>query len=189
MAKPISVEKWNNEMVIRMDDGTRFRAIQGTGELWLVGHPAPPPVDPPPPTGTRFIWPFPLNLVTSEYGQRNGRLHAGIDFGNGAANKRGNPIIASSSGHVHIANKTNSHGGYGNAVILAHGGGLFTLYGHMDSVAVDVGQSITQGQRLGGVGNSGRSQGVHLHFETHEGGYRWDASSRNPRQFFERWNK
>jgi len=108
----------------------------------------------------------------------------------------GTAIIASSPGRVIVANKTNSHGGYGNAVVLDHGGGLHTLYGHMRflpsgaaDVSVNVGDVVQQGQRLGGCGKTGRSFGVHLHFETHEGGYRWDASSRNPRQFFERWNK
>lgn len=196
MARPVSIEKWNNELIVRMDDGTRARAIKSTGELWLVGQPPPPPPVPQPPSGARFIWPFPLNLVTSEYGPRNGRLHAGIDFGNGAANIAGTAIPAASAGKVIVANKTNSHGGYGNAVVLDHGDGLHTLYGHMRflpngqaDVSVNVGDIVQQGQRLGGVGKTGRSFGVHLHFETHEGGYRWDASSRNPRQFFERWNK
>lgn len=176
-------------MLIRLDDGTRYRAISTNGEMWLSGAneeetPVPPP---PPPSQARFIWPFSLDLVTSEYGPRRGRLHAGIDFGNGAANVEGNPIRASSSGKVYVAGV---HGGYGNTVILDHGQGLFTLYGHMSpgTMAVSVGQTVTQNQNLGGIGHSGQSRGNHLHFETHEGGYRWNASSRDPRQFIPKWN-
>ena len=195
MAKPISVETIPNGLLIKMDDGSRHRALDSTGDFWVVSNYVEPPVIPPAPT-TRFIWPFSLNLVTSEYGQRNGRLHAGIDFGNGAANVAGTAIIAASPGKVIVANKSNSHGGYGNAVVLDHGDGLHTLYGHMRflpnggpaDVAVNVGDVVAQGQRLGGIGNSGASRGLHLHFETHEGGYKWDASSRNPRTFFTKWN-
>lgn len=195
MAKPRSVQKLANGLLVLMDDGSRYRGVETNGDFWLIGNNEEPPPPVTPPAGNRFIWPFPLNLVTSEYGQRNGRLHAGIDFGKGAANVPGTSIIASSSGTVIIANKTNSHGGYGNAVVLDHGGGLCTLYGHMRflpsgaaDVDVSVGQQVAQGQRLGGIGKTGASQGNHLHFETHEGGYRWNASSRNPRDFIPKWN-
>lgn len=184
-----------SDLLIRLEDGSRVRALESVGGLWIVSQQEEPP-PPPPPSGTRFIWPFSLSLVTSEYGMRNGRLHAGIDFGKGEANVAGTSIIASSAGKVIVANKTNSHGGYGNAVVLDHGNGLCTLYGHMRflpsgaaDVSVNVGQVVTQGQRLGGIGKTGRSFGYHLHFETHEGGYRWNASSRNPREFFPKWNR
>ena len=198
MVKPLNVTRMGSDLLIRLDDGTRYRAIESVGDMWIVSAIEEPPVPPPPPpsSGSRFIWPFPLNLVTSEYGPRWGRLHAGIDFGRGAANVAGTAVIAASAGKVIIANKTNSHGGYGNAVVLDHGNGLHTLYGHLRfkpgggaDVDVNVGQTVKQGQRLGGVGNTGASRGVHLHFETHEGGYRWNASSRNPRAFFPKWNK
>lgn len=185
-------------LAVVFDDGSRKLAYPTPNGIYIITN-EPPPVDPGPgpgPGGTRFIWPFGLNLVTSEYGQRNGRLHAGIDFGNGIANVAGTAIPASAAGTVIVANKSNGHGGYGNAVVIDHGGGLHTLYGHMRflpnggpaDVDVNVGQAVTQGQRLGGVGNTGASRGVHLHFETHEGGYRWDASSRDPRKFFATYN-
>lgn len=195
MARPTTIERLSNGLLVRMDDGSRYRGLDTGGDFWLVGNNEEPPPVIPPPAGNRFIWPFSLDLVTSEYGTRNGRLHAGIDFGKGAANAPGSAIIASAAGTVTIANKTNSHGGYGNTVVLDHGGGLCTLYAHMQilpgggsDVAVNVGDVVVQGQRLGGIGKSGASQGNHLHFETHEGGYKWNASSRNPREFIPKWN-
>lgn len=190
MANPLNVEKFGNGMLVRMDDGTRFYGIPSVGDLWLITEaetniPTPPP---PPPSGTRFIWPFPLSEVSSEFGPRWGRLHAGMDFAKGPSGQ-GASIKASSAGKVIISN--NSHGGYGSAVVLDHGQGLATLYGHMapGTRAVKVGDVVKQGQHLGNTGNTGASRGVHLHFETHEGGYRWNASARNPRLFIPKWNK
>lgn len=198
MAEIVNIQKYGTQLVVVYDDGSRQLAYPTPADVWVITTPEPePPAPGPPPVpgGTKFIWPFSLDLVTSEYGQRNGRLHAGIDFGNGIANVAGTAVIASAPGTVIVANKTNSHGGYGNAVVIDHGGGLHTLYGHMRfrgdgsaDVDVNVGQAVTQGQRLGGVGETGASRGVHLHFETHEGGYRWDASSRDPRKFFATYN-
>lgn len=143
----------------------------------------------PPTSGTRFIWPFPLTVVTSEYGMRNGRLHAGMDFAGGPA-VAGAVIPASANGIVENTWTVGQHGGYGNVVLLNHGGGLFTLYAHMqnNSFMVHKGQTVHQGDGLGRLGNTGQSYGAHLHFETHEGGYRWDASSVNPRVFIPKWN-
>lgn len=187
MVKPLTVKTLGNNLQVVMDDGTAYTAVATQGELFVVSDAEPPkPPDPPKPT-TRFIWPFSLSLVTSEFGQRWGRLHAGIDFGNGAANVTGTPIPASSSGRVIVAGW---HSGYGNAVVIDHGNGLHTLYGHMfQSPSVSVGQTVTQGQTLGGIGNTGNSFGNHLHFETHEGGYNWNESARDPRIFIPKWNK
>lgn len=143
----------------------------------------------PPSTGTRFIWPFPLSVVTSEFGMRNGRLHAGMDFSGGPA-VAGATIPASANGIVENTWTTGQHGGYGNVVLLNHGSGLFTLYAHMqdNSFMVRKGQTVHQGDGLGKLGNTGQSYGAHLHFETHEGGYRWDASAVNPRIFIPKYN-
>lgn len=143
----------------------------------------------PPSSGARFIWPFPLSVVTSEYGMRNGRLHAGMDFSGGPA-VAGATIPASANGTVYGTFVTGTHGGYGNCVILSHGGGLYTLYAHMqdNSFMVRKGQTVHQGDGLGKLGNTGNSYGAHLHFETHQGGYRWNASSVNPRVFIPYWN-
>lgn len=188
MANPISIQEFGNQLAIIFDDGARQLAYPTSGGLWLIGTKENPTPAPPPPAGTtKFIWPFPLTLVTSEFGPRNGRLHAGIDFGRGEANRPGTTIKAAGAGKVQVAGV---HGGYGNTVIIDHGGGRATLYGHMTngSIAVSKGQTVTQGQRLGGAGNTGNSRGVHLHFETHEGGYRWYASAKNPRLMIPKWN-
>lgn len=195
MAEIKNIQEYGNQLVVVFDDGSKKLAYPTSNGIYLISGQEEPP-SPPPEGAGNFIWPFPLNLVTSEYGPRNGRLHAGIDFGNGAANVSGTAIKASAAGKVIIANKTNSHGGYGNAVVLDHGGGRHTLYGHMRflpnggpaDVDVNVGQTVTQGQRLGGIGHTGASFGDHLHFETHEGGYRWNASAKNPRQMIPKWN-
>ena len=114
------------------------------------------------------IWPA-RGRVTSEYGTRWGRLHAGIDIGA----PTGTPIWAAKSGTVIFAGRQS---GYGNAVIIDHGGGMTTLYGHMSRIGTRDGASVGQGSTIGAVGNTGRSTGPHLHFETRYGG-----SPRNPR--------
>ena len=91
------------------------------------------------------------------------RLHSGIDL---AANS-GSPISAAGSGVVLIAGP---YGGYGNAVVIDHGGGLATLYAHQSSIAVSKGQAVATGDLLGYVGCTGLCTGPHLHFETRESG-------------------
>lgn len=189
MAKIVSVQEFGNQLAVNYDDGSKQLAYPTPTGLWVVGGGGEPPTPPPPPGTSNFIWPFSLSLVTSEFGYRNGRLHAGMDFGRGIANIPGTPIPSAGAGRVIIAKS--GHGGYGNAVVVDHGGGRCTLYGHMQngSMAVTVGQNVTQGQKLGGIGNTGASAGYHLHFETHEGGYRWYASARNPRTTLPKWNE
>lgn len=194
MAEIRNIREYGNQLVVMFDDGSKKMAFPTSNGVYLISGATDAPPDP---EADSFSWPFALNLVTSEFGQRNGRLHAGMDFGNGIANVSGSAIRAAGAGKVIVANKTNSHGGYGNAVVLDHGGGRHTLYGHMRflpdggpaDVSVNVGQTVTKGQRLGGVGQTGASFGNHLHFETHEGGYRWNASARNPRTTLPAWNK
>jgi murein DD-endopeptidase MepM/ murein hydrolase activator NlpD len=109
-----------------------------------------------------FIWPLP-GAVTSYYGMRWGRLHAGIDI-DGTS---GQPIVASKAGRVIMAAP---YSGYGNAVTLDHGGSVSTLYGHMSSFAVSSGQIVSQGQVIGYVGCTGSCTGDHLHFEVRVNG-------------------
>ncbi len=111
-------------------------------------------------------WPV-AGRVTSPFGYRTHpilgtrRLHAGIDIG--AAS--GSPISAAESGRVILAGP---NGGYGNAVVIDHGGGLSTLYAHQSSIAVSAGQQVQRGDLVGYVGCTGLCTGAHLHFETRE---------------------
>ncbi|HYX44817.1 MAG TPA: peptidoglycan DD-metalloendopeptidase family protein [Acidimicrobiales bacterium] len=108
-----------------------------------------------------LIWPV-SGPITSGFGPRWGRMHTGIDISAGT----GTPIKAAKGGTVISAG---SNGGYGLAVIIDHGGGLSTLYGHMSSIAVS-GGSVSQGEVIGRVGCTGHCTGPHLHFETRVGG-------------------
>jgi len=118
--------------------------------------------------GGGCIWPT-AGSVTSEFGSRWGRLHAGIDI----AASTGTPIYAAQAGTVIFSGVQS---GYGNVVIISHDGGLSTLYGHQSRVAASNGQAVSQGDNIGFVGSTGRSTGPHLHFETRYGG-----APRNPR--------
>jgi len=104
-----------------------------------------------------FIWPV-RGPITSPFGMRWGRMHEGIDIAPGY----GTPIHASKAGTVIFAG---TMGGYGNVVIISHGGGFSTLYAHQSRLAVSNGQTVSQGQVIGYVGSSGHSTGPHLHFE------------------------
>ncbi len=108
------------------------------------------------PSSSGLIWPV-NGPVVSGFGMRWGRLHAGIDI----AVPYGTPIHASASGTVIFAGWM---GGYGNFVIIDHGGGISTGYAHQSSIAVG-GGSVTQGQVIGYVGCTGHCFGPHLHFE------------------------
>lgn len=121
-------------------------------------------------SGAGLIWPV-SGPVTSEYGYRWGRQHAGIDIGAGT----GTPIRASKGGTVIYSG---SMSGYGNVVVVDHGGGFSTLYAHMSRVGASDGQSVGQGQVIGYVGSTGNSTGPHLHFET-----RVNGSPQNPRRY------
>jgi murein DD-endopeptidase MepM/ murein hydrolase activator NlpD len=107
--------------------------------------------------------------ITSGFGYRMHpilkarKFHTGVDIG--AAS--GTPIHAAASGTVVHAARW---GGYGNCIIIDHGGGVATLYGHCSSLAVSFGQQITQGQVIGYVGSTGLSTGPHLHFEVRRNG-------------------
>jgi murein DD-endopeptidase MepM/ murein hydrolase activator NlpD len=113
------------------------------------------------PSSSGLIWPV-SGPVVSGFGMRWGRLHAGIDIAVGY----GTPIHAAASGTVISAGWM---GGYGNLVIVDHGGGLSTAYAHQSSIAVG-GGSVSQGQVIGYVGCTGHCFGPHLHFEVRVNG-------------------
>jgi murein DD-endopeptidase MepM/ murein hydrolase activator NlpD len=106
-----------------------------------------------------FVWPA-RGAVTSVFGWRQSRPHQGIDI----AAAYGAPIYAAGAGRVVYAGW---YGGYGRTVILEHGGGLTTLYGHAARLLVRSGQAVAAGEEIARVGSSGWSNGPHLHFEVH----------------------
>lgn len=131
-------------------------------------------------TGGKFLWPSnTTRLVTSPYGYRihpvtgKSRFHAGIDIG--AAH--GTSILAANDGVV-IVSGYNS-GGYGNYVVINHGGGYTTLYAHCSSLLVSVGQKVSRGQVIARCGSTGMSTGPHIHFEVQVNG-----TTTNPMQYF-----
>ena len=105
-----------------------------------------------------LIWPV-NGPIVSPFGQRWGRLHAGVDI----AVPSGTPVRAAAAGGVAIAGWVS---GYGNYVCIQHGGALSTCYGHNTSLAVSVGQHVGQGQIISSSGCTGHCFGPHVHFET-----------------------
>jgi murein DD-endopeptidase MepM/ murein hydrolase activator NlpD len=107
--------------------------------------------------------------ITSRFGYRfhpvlrYRRLHAGVDIGAPA----GSGVYSASSGEVFFASW---RGGYGQCIIVLHGGGMSTLYGHLSRIFVRPGQTVRRGQLIGAVGSTGLSSGPHLHFETRRNG-------------------
>ncbi|MCF7844082.1 peptidoglycan DD-metalloendopeptidase family protein [Candidatus Gracilibacteria bacterium] len=96
-----------------------------------------------------------------------GRRSQGIHGHNGVdiAASPGTSIVASASGRVIVARSSGYNGGYGSMVIISHSNGVQTVYAHMREVNVVSGQTVSQGEVIGGIGNTGKSTGPHLHFE------------------------
>jgi murein DD-endopeptidase MepM/ murein hydrolase activator NlpD len=121
------------------------------------------------PSGGQLSSPLPGAPIVSGFGSRvhpiygDVRVHTGVDY----AASEGTPIHAAGDGVIVSAG---SFGGYGNATIIDHGGGLATLYGHQSSMSVSAGQRVTRGQIIGRVGCTGACTGPHLHFEVRVNG-------------------
>lgn len=152
------------------------KAAEAKGQTYIPGK-----RDEAKPGAGRFLnWPT-SGRTTSEFGMRVHpilgylKLHTGLDFGAAC----GTPVFAAASGTV-IA--TTSTAGYGNRIVIDHGMqrgvDLVTTYNHLSRVSVRDGASVSRGQVIGAVGNTGRSTGCHLHFETLE-----DGSFVNPRRW------
>ena len=115
--------------------------------------------------------------LTSSFGRRSdpingsGRMHEGEDF----AGDYGSPIYTPADGTVTFAGWS---GGYGRLIKIKHAFGIETRYGHLSQIRVDVGQKVSRGDRIGDMGNSGRSTGTHLHYEV-----RLSGSAVNPMTF------
>lgn len=131
--------------------------------------------------GGIFGWPVPgYTTITSYYGWRfnNTNFHTGIDIaGSGVYGKS---VVASNSGKVAYVQTTYTDGvGYGKYVIVDHGGGYTSLYAHLSSISVSVGDVVTRGvSEIGKVGSTGWSTGPHLHFEV-----RVDGKHQNPLEY------
>jgi len=129
-------------------------------------------------TGGRFVWPVPASSrITSQYGYRihpvykTKKFHSGIDIGA----PYGVDILAAADGTVTLAT---TNGGYGKCIIINHGSGITTLYGHNSTLLVSVGSKVTKGQVIAKAGSTGVSTGPHLHFEV-----RVNGSTTDPMQY------
>lgn len=131
-----------------------------------------------------------LSRIASGFGYRidpiykTVKLHAGLDF----AAPQGTPIYATANGVVKTA--ANTGNGYGNHVVINHGYGYETLYGHMAKIKVRRGQRVDRGDLIGYVGSTGKSTGPHCHYEVHKNGQRLDPvyffyNDLSPQQFDE----
>ena len=114
-----------------------------------------------------WLWPLDgwgYDCISSSYGYRGtpyNRQHNGVDIS--GRNISGAPVYASKSGTVTYA--TFNNGGYGNRIVLSHGGGYESSYSHLSKIEVKKGEQVVKGQRIGTVGNTGGNYGYHLHFE------------------------
>lgn len=133
--------------------------------------------------GTISVWPVNCTYITSVQGNRvhpvTGQYgtHKGTDIGA----SYGSPVYASGAGTIIEATADSSYnGGYGNCVMISHGGGLVTLYAHLSVVSVSYGQSVSAGQLIGYVGATGRVTGAHLHYEVRTNGILQDPQSYFP---------
>ena len=163
--KPLSVE----------ERSTLERSLKEEPPSSPVPPPPPPrPTSPEPPsrpepprprvrTDAEFVWPI-EGPINSPFGPRGGRLHAGIDIGSPHYQEVG----AAADAEVIYANDTG--GPLGKAVVLQHGRGVRTVYAHLSIIVAREGDTVKQGQAIGGVGETGRATGPHLHFEVRRNG-------------------
>ena len=129
---------------------------RGAVEVAPANAQASPPTDAAV-SASGFIWPV-SGTLTSGFGWRWGRMHEGIDI----AAPSGTPVVASAAGTVI---QSGWMGGYGNLVVVDHGGGVATAYAHLSGYATSSGFYVGRGQTVGYVGSTGNSTGPHLHFE------------------------
>lgn len=144
------------------------------------GGVTPPSFNPPPVSSGAWTKPT-SGRSTSPFGMRNHPVSGGqkMHYGADIANSAGTPIVAAADGVVFRAG---GHSSYGNHVMITHsinGQVYTTVYAHMSSLNVGVGQVVKKGQHIGGMGRTGRVTGVHLHFELYRGAYKY-GSAINP---------
>lgn len=134
--------------------------------------------EPPPAAGAPGALSWPVSgRISSAFGMRTNPvshrfiMHSGIDI----AAEMGTTVLAPAEGHVISAGWND--GGYGNMIILGHGGAMSTLYGHLSQIFIGVDQEVRKGQAIGAVGSTGNSTGPHLHFEVRMDGRPVDPMS------------
>lgn len=140
------------------------------------------------PSGSGFAWPTPgFTYLSSPWREdRETYNHGGIDIA--GAGIMGTPVVAAADGTVIASNSSCTHnwgksyscgcgGGYGNYVMISHAGGKMTVYGHLTSLTVSTGQTVSRGQVIGYVGSTGNSTGPHLHYECRLNGVRYNPMS------------
>lgn len=143
------------------------------------------------PSGSGFAWPTPgfVSRSSEWFEDREVYNHGGIDIA--GAGIMGTPVVAAADGTVVATNSSCTHnwgksyscgcgGGYGNYVMISHAGGKMTVYGHLTSLTVSSGQTVSRGQIIGYVGSTGNSTGPHLHYECRLNGVRYNPMSEYP---------
>lgn len=127
--------------------------------------------------GGEFAWPVPgCTYISAYYGDGPaqgypGSFHGGVDI----ADNNSPAIVAANGGTVVLSEY---YGGYGNCIIIDHGGGIFTIYGHGSQRLVSAGDTVTRGQKIMIMGSTGWSTGPHLHFEMRRGSRYWEDANR-----------
>jgi murein DD-endopeptidase MepM/ murein hydrolase activator NlpD len=128
-----------------------------------------------PSRGTGHLaWPANGGYVSSGMGQRWGKFHKGIDI----ARPSNHTIMSADNGVIISAGWDG--GGYGNKIVINHNNGYKTVYAHLSSISVNVGQTVSQGEKIGVMGATGDATGIHLHFEVYKNG-----SLENPMNYLE----
>ena len=164
----------DNVTVVRLPrtQAPRTSSLTGIQRSFFTGRPSPEPAPAVPEvsrsSGSKMIWPV-NGAVSSGFGKRGRRsLHAGIDI----PMPKGTSIRAARDGVVKLvaSAKSRSFRGYGNVVIVDHGGGIATLYAHCLNIEVRQGQRVRQGETLATVGRTGRATTSHVHFEVRVNG-------------------
>lgn len=152
-AQEISRTRLSEPIQQKTDVGTKSTKVSGASGSYNVKV-----------SNEGFVWPVPgYYNVSSPFGYRNRGFHSGVDISGPGIN--GKVIVAAKDGVVESA--TRSSGGLGNHIVINHGGGIKTRYGHClsNSISVSAGQRVSAGQAIARVGSTGNSTGPHLHFE------------------------
>lgn len=191
MAEPLYIRELAAlQLSLHFDDGSWRQAVQTSSGLWLLQRddgglgpepePNPDPEPEPPVTpGAGFLWPFPPSDILQGWMAYPG--HKGVDI----PKPDGTPIIAAQAGRVQRTYAHPNTTGWGNYIRIDHGQvdgrRIRTGYAHLNAFPLfREGQDVQKGQVIGYVGNTGRSQGPHLHYEVYVGGGDWDDTRVDP---------